>query len=591
MMKHPHSITALLFLALLLLAGCAKEGYPTGGPKDETPPVVLSAIPQNGTTQFDSKEFLIQFDEYVQVRDADNNIIVSPPMKHKPEYSTKGRGILVKIKDTLNANTTYLFQFKEGIADFNEGNPLASYEYVFSTGAVIDSMTLRGRVLDAFTAKPYNQPVTVVAFADQQLLVDSAICDSVVAKEKPLYMTRCDKEGFFQLNYLRNGRYRVLALNDENKDLMLSTDEAVAFLDSLVSPSHLPAPPDTVTADTTATDSAHLDSTRIDSTQVATVDTIPQLAMRISQFKQERQRVTKAEFTSKGHILITTQCPLSPSFTLRPLDSTDTSVLYIRPNRKCDTLTLWTQQSTCDSLTLVLADTNLTDTLRLQFKAKSGGQRGLTAFMNSLVASTHPYFDTLRIAFTDPVTALPDSLADSLVTVFNLTDSTTSRCGIQFYDSCASGTYTRAMLLFHGHGGEKYRFTIPKNSLTNIYSKSNADSLVVTTQFDKAENYGCIHLTVDLDSALAPVLLQLTNEKGDVLRQVTLTADQKVIFDHLKGSKYNIRAIVDTDNNGQWTPGDYWLHRQPEQVIYFDKTLELRENWDMEERWELRVKN
>ena len=84
-----------------------------------------------------------------------------------------------------------------------------------------------------------------------------------------------------------------------------------------------------------------------------------------------------------------------------------------------------------------------------------------------------------------------------------------------------------------------------------------------------------------------PLIIQLTNEKGDVLRKQTVTQSGRITFSNLKGGKYNIRAIFDTDGNQQWTPGDYWTMRQPERVLYFEKTLELRENWDMEEKWTL----
>lgn len=581
-------ILSIIASAIILLAACAKEGFPSGGPKDETPPVVIGALPANGTLNFNAKEFLINFDEYVQVRDADNNILVSPPMKQKPEYTTKGRGVLVKIKDTLRQNTTYLFQFKEGIVDFNEGNPLSSYEYVFSTGSTIDSMTLRGTVLHAFTAKPHDEAVTVVAWSEQQLIIDSAICDSVVAKDKPIYMTRCDKEGRFQLNHMRTGRYRLLAIDDADKNLMLNTDEAVAFLDTLITPYHMPAPPDTARRDTTATDSTIADTTRIDTPSTDSLaTTLPQITLRLSLLKHETQRITKAEFTDRGQAIITTQCPLTPRYTLRPLDSTDTTSLYIYPNAHRDTLNLWTANADCDSLALVLADSNLCDTLRLQYRPKPGNKKMVQSWLRSLVQRTHPHFDTLRLAFDRPVAVIADSLPDSLVTVFNLTDSTTSHCPLQFYDSCSIGGHTRALILFHGHSGTKYRFTLPCYSLRDIYGNLNADSLVINTEYDKPENYGAIILTATFDSLAAPVILQLINDKGDALRQHILTASQQVTFAHLKAGKYSIRAILDLDTNGQWTPGDYYKHRQPEPVRYYDKTLDLRENWDMEETWNI----
>jgi len=181
-----------VWAALLLgtLAGCAKQGYPSGGPVDRTPPKVQVATPPSGTADFAAQEFTLQTDEYITIKDADNNILVSPPMKEKPEYTVRGHKVTVRIKDTLQENTTYLFQFKGAIVDFNEGNPLPTFEYVFSTGAVIDSMTLRGRVVDALTLKASKETVSVLAY-------DEGAPDSAVALETPHYYTRCDTGGHF----------------------------------------------------------------------------------------------------------------------------------------------------------------------------------------------------------------------------------------------------------------------------------------------------------------------------------------------------------------------------------------------------------
>ena len=630
----------LLLAAFLLLHACAKQGYPTGGPKDETPPVVLGTTPANGTLNFDAKEFSIAFDEYVQVKDADNNILVSPPMKQKPEYGTKGKSLVVKIKDTLRDNTTYLFQFKGGIVDFNESNPLASFEYVFSTGSAIDSMTIRGQVLDAFTGTPSKETVSVAAYlptapdtlvpapdtlpnlSDLSPLSSlSPSADSVVAKEHPLYITRCDPEGNFQLNHMRPGRYLL-----------------IAFLDTLVASQKMPPAPDTAAKDTSALDSTALDSAALDSTALdtttldttalqPTIPTVKPVTLYLSLFKQEQQRVTKSDFKKKGLIEISTLLPLSDTLALYPLGASPSdTTLYIKYNRSRDTITVWPAKKDCDSIALVIADHQLSDTLRLQYRSKAPGKSPLAKLappsMKTLVGGSHPYYDTLWIAFETPVLALavPDSVADSAVKVFCLTDSTTSHCAIRLHSDLYPTGSNRARLEFTGKQGGKYKFTVPQGLFKDIYGQVNADSLSFTTEFTKAENYGNIILTLTRrpaatedtltaatdtlaapsDSALAvqdtvvapvktlvPLLIQLTNEKGDLLRQFVVTHDQKLTFPYLKGGKYNLRAVLDNDGDGKWTPGDYWKQRQPEPVIEFNKTLELRENWDMEEKWEI----
>lgn len=592
----------LALMAMMVLYACAKQGYPTGGPKDEKPPVVLSTTPPNGTTNFDAKEFLIAFDEYVQVKSADENILVSPPMKQKPEYSTKGRGILVKIKDTLRENTTYLFQFKEGIVDFNEGNALENFEYVFSTGNSIDSMTLRGQVLDAFTNKPWKETITVVAYYSDTTATLAPSGDSVAAKDQPMYMTRCDNDGNFELNHLRQGHYLLLAYEDGDKNLRLGTDEAAAFLDTLVAAQKMPPPIDTTKKDSTlAVDStATADTLAIRNTLPSSHDStltgepIRPVKMYISLSKQEAQRVTKSEFKRKGYIELITQCPLSDSFAVSPLHGKPED-LYYRCNHTRDTLRVWTAQKNCDSITLLLTDTNLHDTIKLQYHEKKMDKLiapppGVkNSIIKNLVAGNHPYFDTLWIGFENPIAGNTPDSGDSVVMVFNLTDSSTSYCGMTLaHDLFPSGS-SRARIDFIGKAGEKYRFTILPNRYTDIHGQSNTDSTNITTEYTKTESYGNILIDVNIDSAADTpyLIIQLINEKGDLLQQRTITESQRLSFPNLKGGKYSFRAIFDTDGNHQWTPGDYWKQRQPERVILFEKTLELRENWDMEEKWSL----
>lgn len=634
-----------MLACLFVLSACAKQGFPSGGPKDETPPVVLGTTPQNGTLNFNFKEFSILFDEYVNVKDADNNILVSPTMSKKPEYSTKGRSVVVKLKDTLHANTTYLFQFKEGIVDFNEGNALPSYEYVFSTGSSIDSMTLRGKVLDALTDKPRTETITVLAYPESSLTPpDSALTtpqgDSIVAKEQPMYMTRCDKEGNFTLNHLRPGRYLLLAIEDGDKNLRLTGDEPVAFLDTLAVAVKMPPAPDTTTLDSTsASDSLAKVADTLAPTpgtatlahdSTATTSDVYSYIMKISQDKKEKQRISKSEFLRKSRIQIVTKVPLSPNYSLSQItyDSTSPQLqLYHKTLTKGDTLDVWIGNKECDSITLLLKDTTgLNDTLRLQFRAsapkKAIGPVGISSqsqkttphIMQSLIAKNHPFFDTLWLSFDNPVEGICDpwlqdsSSLDSAVLVMAMKDSSLSHCGIHLLpdSTFAPALGKKAYIVFEGKPGEKYRFSIPDKIFYDIFL-NKSDSLTVSTEFTKTESYGNIFLTLlssdttanqstqnindstsSHPSSLFPhLIVQLTNERGEMVRQQIVSQPCKLSFLHLKGGKYGVRAIIDLDRNNQWTPGNYWQQRQPEKIIHFEKTLELRENWDMEEKWEI----
>ena len=629
-MNRISSLLILLSILFLGFVSCAKQGFPSGGPKDETPPVPLSATPPSGTTNFNSREFFIEFDEYVNIKDADNNVIISPVLSHKPEYKTKGHGILVKIKDTLQPSTTYLFQFKNAIVDYNEGNPLPSYEYVFSTGSSIDSMTIRGQVLDAFSRTASSEPVTVLAYHQSQL--SDSIGDSIVAKERPMYMTRCDKDGSFALNHLRTGKYLLLAIEDGDKNMRLGNNEPVAFLDSLVTAVKMLPPPDTsahdsTTRDTTAIDSLNFphdslnlthdslrhpaDSVAHDSVAHDSTHQTPQILLLMSHEKKEVQHISKSSFLSKGRIEIITQVPLSPNYSLRHLtrDTTEPQVqLYHKLGPKGDTLNVWIGQKNCDSITLLLKDTTgLNDTLTLKYRKSKGNKasglsnmRSLKSqppIIRSLVSASHHYFDTLWLAFENPIEGickpwLADSSAlDTAVHILVLSDSSTSQCGIKLLhdSSLAPAMGLKAFLPFNGKPGEKYQFSIPAELFYDIWL-NKSDSLKFTTELTKIENYGNIFLTLLPDStqpdlSFPRLIIQLINEKGDMVQQQVVTSPSKISFLHLKGGKYSFRAIFDRDSNSLWSPGNYWLHRQPEEIIKFEKVLELRENWDMEEKW------
>jgi uncharacterized protein (DUF2141 family) len=219
-------IAGFFYFISVLGSGCAQIGMPTGGPRDTIPPVLLNANPPNKTTHFTGNKISLNFDEYVQLQDLQKNLLVAPTPKIIPNINSKLKTVTIKIRDTLQPNTTYSFQFGNSIQDINENNPIKDFTYVFSTGSYIDSLTFSGNVILAETGKVDS---TLLA------LLYSNLDDSAVYKEKPRYVARLDSAGKFQFRYLAPGDYHLFALKDESGQKMYNNpSQLFAFADSVI---------------------------------------------------------------------------------------------------------------------------------------------------------------------------------------------------------------------------------------------------------------------------------------------------------------------------------------------------------------------
>ena len=572
-MKPSVKISLSVIAAILIggLCSCAKQGFPSGGPVDKQPPKVKGVNPQSETTNYSAKKFKIDFDEYVTMKDADNNVLISPPMKVKPEYLIKGRSVVVKLNDTLTPNTTYLFQFKGAIVDYNEGNPLPSFEYVFSTGDALDSMTISGKVADALKQAPAESSVSVLAYRMTE--ENEALGDSIVALGTPTYQTRTASDGSFRFNYVTPGRYKLVALEDADKNLKYSLSESIAWLDSTVTAQDMPKP-----ADTTRTANDTLAPKQEPAKEVSEEKkSEPTLLMSLKE--NPSQRVTSSAFTAKGCLQVITQMPM-----VAPVVEADSLIWTL--NAAGDTLRLWTLRRNRDSVHLVLRDTatSLNDTLTVKYrepkksKRKSDTPEKDLNVVRSLVASTHPYFDTMRVGFDVPVNG---DMFDS-IPVMNLADSSWLYARMTLDDIHSTGFLVAYTPLKQG---EKYRITIPAGLCRDLYGRPN-DSLAFTTTVSSAEDYATLSLEIKVNGTMTHPVVQLLDEGGNIVRQQEVSS-APMRFDNLKPTTCRVRLFDDLDLDGKWTAGDYYLRRQPEPVRYFSKTLQLRANWEMYETWNL----
>lgn len=544
-------------LVAFLVQGCAQQGMPTGGPKDVAPPEVKQATPPSGTVHFAGNEFFIEFDEYVQVKDADNNVIVSPPMRKKPEYVTKGRGVRVRIKDTLQPNTTYLFQFQGAIVDFNEGNPLPVLEYVFSTGDVVDSFSLSGRVEDAYAGGAWKEPVTVALYGRVSL------ADSTAAKEQPAYITRCDKQGLFFFHNVREGNYYVIAYEDGDRNLRLGA-EPVAWCDTLVRAEYV-APKDT-SADTARTLVAQ-----------------PGLVLRISSGTKEKQRVTSGKgMPRKGYAEVATMLPMKSPV----LNGLSGDVVWAA-NATMDTLRVWALQP-ADTLWLALADsTGINDTLKLRYGSKAattlGGKRGMggaNGRMRFSATSNLAYFDSLHVFFPAPIRTCLAS--DSMVQIKDLSDSS-----LHFARATLCKNGLKATVEYAFAQGGRYSCHIAPHVFTDLYG-NGSDSLSCKFAVTEESQYGHLNLAVSTGDSSTQFVIQLLDNKESVVAQRVVRKTEELSFPHLTPGNYRIRAIEDSNGNGQWDGGDYWSQRQPERTYLFEKTLEVRANWEFNEKYKIK---
>ena len=182
-------------LGVLTLFGCAQQVAPTGGPKDETPPKILSEVPENLNTNFNSKEIIVSFDEFIQLKNPAEQVLISPPLQKPVSYTLKKKSLVIKFNQELVPNTTYTLNFGEAIRDNNEGNILANYTYVFSTGAYLDSMEIKGKLTDAITQEPVK---------DALLMLYKNNIDSLPTDTMPDYFARTGEDGQYHIKNIGN---------------------------------------------------------------------------------------------------------------------------------------------------------------------------------------------------------------------------------------------------------------------------------------------------------------------------------------------------------------------------------------------------
>jgi hypothetical protein len=589
-----------------MLTRCANPVTPGGGPKDTTPPVFIESEPPPLTTYFHSKTIRIYFDEYVALKDVQKNLIISPPLTTVPDLKIKGKSVIITFDEEFLSNTTYNIYFGDAIVDVNEGNPASNFQYVFSTGAAIDSMSLNGYVYDAFTLKPMES-ANVMLYYD---MYDTIPFDSAPFYVRPYYMTRTDKQGNFVLNNLRDLGYKIFALADENGNLIFDQpSEQIAFIDSIVYPYYIPPDkmPDTVIRDTIMVDTVEnsiiIDTDTVQFVTTTEKDTLLKEIIQkdttasglrefphfdLSMFMQidSAQRFIRAELVKPGQADFIFKRPTNDA-KIVPLNFTPEDGWALEEKGLTgDTLTFWLTGTYPDSLVAEVYDDGVVlDTLEMALKKISRTRKEkkeeekqksikLTAKINA-VGGIIKLNRTLTLTFDYPVKEYDFSNA----VLYGGGDSLNPE--ISFIDTLKR----KAKLDYIWKESSQYTLIIPDSTVVDIQGHTN-DSLKFGISTKSIEDYGSLFINIMVQKPGENYIIQLIVD-DKIIREDVISEDVQLKYEYLAPGSYILKVIYDENRNGKWDAGNYIYDIQPEKVRFYFGELNVRANWDLKEEWEI----
>lgn len=526
-----------VFVTLLICAlfvQCARRGSPTGGPKDETPPIMLRAEPPLETINFKEDAIRIYFDEYIKLNKLREQLVISPPIDQSA-YIISPQGMASKyidiaFMDTLAPNTTYTFNFGESVVDNNEGNPFSFFSYVFSTGAAIDSLKLHGHISDALSRSPENF-VSVMIYP-----ADSTFTDSVLFNNKPLYYTNTlDSLVEFTVPNLKEGSYVLAAVKDVSKNYVF--DPSVDKIDVISHPITLP------------NDSLF---------SMSLYKELPDFAFGRA-FQAGKQRVGFG-YTGTPDFEVFLEGNLPESF-----------ASLISLDRETDTLYYWYKGIDADSLKFTLKHDTLTKSYEYRIRKAEPDSLKVTVVQSGILNLA----DTLKIRTNTPLNGI-DAGAISL----------RDKDSIIIPYTLVQNNKHEFQMLFDVFPSESYQLQLLPGAITDFFDVTH-DTLNVKINTKSRVDYGNLSLRLGNVPSF-PIFIDLLDEKEEIKRSIYVTEERSLFrFAYLSPQKYYIRVRIDENANGKWDTGHYLKKQKPEAVYHFPPLIDVRANWELQEQFTL----
>ena len=600
--KPYNNMQWLLFAVLAMVCSCAKMGQPDGGWYDETPPAIVRTSPADQGVNIKAKKINIYFNEYIQVDNPTEKVVISPPQIEQAEIKPSGKKIEVELKDSLKPNTTYTIDFSDAISDNNENNPLGNYTFTFSTGDHIDTMQVAGYVLNAENLEPIKG-ILVGLYNN--------LSDTIFTKEPMLRVSRTDSRGHFVIKGVAPGDYRIYALQDaDNNYYFNQKSEQLAFTHDIITPTFKPD----IRQDTLWRDSLHIDSiARVPYTHFLPDD----IVLRAFTEVQTDRYLIKSERNEPDHFTLFFSYGDSLLPQIRGLNFNEHDAFITELSEKRDTITYWLRDTmlvnqdtlrmelkymATDTLGVLRLQTDTMDILSKQpyekrMKQKHDKYEEWKKKQERAKKRDKPYETEMPAELLEPkynVASEPDpdqnitiempaplaKVDTSCVHLYSKYDTLWYRS--PFVLRPKEGVNRTYELLGEWRPGIEYSLEIDTMAFTDIYGKTTApfkQGFKVKTE----DSYATLMFDIT-GMADTTVVVQLLNT-SDAMVKETSTTNGRAEFYYIKPGTYYARMYVDSNKNGKWDTGDYAADRQAETTYYYPEKIECKEKWDLTLTW------
>ena len=571
---------------------CANIGNPSGGPIDKTPPIFMRSNPTPNAVNVKDRKIEIFFDEIVTLKDPSTKIIVSPAQTEMPRMSALGRKVTVELVDSLLPNTTYTIDFSNSIQDNNEGNAIDNFAFAFSTGSVIDSMRVSGYVLDSRTLEPMQSVVVGL---------QSNLADSAFHKEKLQRVALTNDRGQFTIRNVSPGSYHIFALKDLDRDYKFGNPtEDIAFLDSIIVPS---------IGSREAADTVYNDLNEIDTIMRATRPAYFPNDILLSMFNEDR----KSQYLANNLRVDSTRISLTfaaasdtlPSLSIVGRNDVPDQWYTLERSQTNDTLTYWIRPPHLVSAdTLMVATTYLrtdtasnlswgTDTLKFTFQRQKAKKKKKNEETDSLeqirFMELHPLANGTQEVYAPLLLQTGTPIERYSREAFHLQRKLQN--DTIFYPAeiksiaLRDSTLNRRdlMLKVDWEPGAAYTLAVDSLAMTDIYGLQTKP-LKVDFNVRKMEEYG--NIVFNIPAVRDSAIVELLDGTEKIVLRAPVKNHRAELLNLLPG-KYYARLFIDRNGNGKYDTGNYDMHLQPEETVYYPGAINLKKNWDVEQTWDI----